>query len=125
MTEQSTDGVIINDSPFELIQNDMAEIKRKYLVSVLLMMATGNWDPRPKQLEGLAGTNCTHLIPHRRREINTLFAELGSSNLCRSYRMQPYVFEMLGIVLRDKLEPHYDDLLMINQIRNGRIDHTL
>jgi hypothetical protein len=80
MTKQSTDGVIISDSPFELIQNDMAEIKRKFLVSVLLMMATGNWDPRPKQLEGSAGTNRTHLIPHRGREINTLFAELGSSN---------------------------------------------
>jgi hypothetical protein len=103
----------------KLIQNYMAEIEKKFLVSVLPMMATGNWDSRLKQLEGSVGTNRTHLITCHRREINSLFAELGSSKLCRSYWMQPYVFEMLFKLLHDKLAPQYDNPLLINHIPNG------
>jgi hypothetical protein len=43
MAEQSTVDTT-NDNFFESSKNEMAEIKKKFLVSVILMMATGTWD---------------------------------------------------------------------------------
>jgi hypothetical protein len=39
--------------------------------------------------------------------------------------MNPYVFSMHCEVLKDILEPHYDDPLSINRMPNGCIDHTV
>jgi hypothetical protein len=61
MNEQSTGTS--DDNPLQSIQNEMIETMKKFLMSIILMMATGTWELRPKQLEGLfSRNNHTYLI---------------------------------------------------------------
>jgi hypothetical protein len=109
MTEQST------GNPLFMMHHSLHEIKQKFLISVILMMATGTWDLRPKQLESPFGrsSNRTHLITRCWQDIHRLFYELGYSNTRRAYRMKRHVFWNLCLLLREQLEPEYDDPLPI------------
>jgi hypothetical protein len=89
MTEQST-------SPLAMLQNEMEEIKKSFILSILLLMATGQWVLGPRQLESsIECNNRAHLIRRKRREVKHLLYELGSSNSRRAYQMKPSVFHRL------------------------------
>jgi hypothetical protein len=121
MTEQSTGSFSIIS-----VQNEINEMKKSFFMSVILLMITGHWDSRPKQLDSAFGSkNRTHLIRRKRRDVEFLFSELGDNNTRRAYRMKKFVFWKLCDLLREKLEPQYDDPFSVFRIPNGLITHTV
>jgi hypothetical protein len=124
MNEQSTGTR--DDNPLQVIQNEMIEVKKKFLMSIILMMTTGTLVLQPKQLEDLfSHNNRTHLIQRSRCNISSIFCDMDTSNSRQTYCMKAYVFDMHCDLLKPHLEPHNDDPLLINRIPNGHINHTL
>jgi DDE superfamily endonuclease len=121
MTEQSTNmGQVLS------FHNEIAEMKKTFVISVIMLMITGQWDTRPKQLTSSVDTNNrTHLIDRSRRDVSHLFYELGDNNARRSYRMTPSVFKKLSKILQPHLEIEYDNALLCHRIPNGPISHSI
>jgi hypothetical protein len=121
MTEQST-----KMSQGLSFHNEIAEMKKTFVISVVMLMITAQWDTRLKQLTSSVDTNNrTHLIDRKRRDVSHLFYELGDNNARRSYRMTPCVFKKLSKILQPHLEKEYDNALVCHCIPNGPISPSV
>jgi hypothetical protein len=119
MTEQST-------SSLTTLENELGEIRKSFALSVLLLMATGNWVSGPHQLDSSIDTNNrTHLIRRKRREVNYLFNELGYSNARRAYQMKPPIFHKLCKLLEPRLQHEIDNPLYLKRVPNGPISPSV